>query len=110
MPFCDLLKSGPYEGDKKLGYNNRSPIFNRMTLDEYRRKRSFKKTPEPAPQAPPEQQRTEAQTASVFIQPHHGRRPHYELRLAACRVLTTWAAPKGANPNAGRKQLVVLGG
>src|SRR5260370_13630806 len=96
MPFCDLLKSGPYEGDKKLGYNNRSPIFNCMTLDEYRRKRSFKKTPEPAPEAPLEQKRAEAQTASFFIHRHHARRLHYDLRLETAGVLNSCAVPSCA--------------
>src|SRR5260370_29258348 len=106
MPFCDLLKSGPYEGDKKLGYNNRSPIFNRMTLDEYRRKRSFKKTPEPAPEPPPEQKRVEPQTARFFIKRHHERRQHYDLRLTSGGDLKSLTGSKSPTPNLADKHLV----
>src|SRR5438874_1486329 len=79
-----------------------------MTLDEYRRKRSFKKTPEPAPEAPLEQKRAEAQTASFFIQRHHARRLHYDLRLEAGGVLKSWAVPKGPTLDPGEKRLAVL--
>src|SRR6266849_2256075 len=79
-----------------------------MTLDEYRRKRSFKKTPEPAPEAPPEQKRSEARTASFFIQRHHARRLHYDLRLEAAGVLKSWAVPKGPTLDPGEKRLAVL--
>ena len=91
-----------------------------MPLDEYRRKRDFAKTPEPAPAAPepapavpepapaapapptPEPARaatlpaTIAGQASRFVvQRHRATRLHYDFRLEIGGVLVSWAVPKG---------------
>ena len=60
-----------------------------MSLTEYRRKRVFKNTPEPAPSAPVEpppapQQVQPAQQdrgGRFYVQRHQARRLHYDLRL-----------------------------
>ncbi|HZR29773.1 MAG TPA: DNA ligase D [Terriglobales bacterium] len=83
-----------------------------MSLDEYRRKRSFKKTPEPPPGSPksPSAEKPEAtaQPARFYIQRHHARRLHYDLRLEAAGVLKSWAVPKGPTLDPGEKRLAVL--
>src|SRR5215471_13625374 len=79
-----------------------------MTLDEYRRKRSFKKTPEPPPETESSPKPAESQTARFFIQRHHARRLHYDLRLEAGGALKSWAVPKGPTLDPDEKRLAVL--
>ncbi len=63
-----------------------------MSLTEYSRKRSFDKTPEPAPQSP----RGSAPGGNFFcVQRHDATRLHYDLRLEVEGTLKSWAVPKG---------------
>src|SRR3954462_6565462 len=75
-----------------------------MALTEYKRKRDFKKTEEPAGKPIPKK----VKGASRFvIQKHAARRLHYDFRLQMEGVLKSWALPKGLPWTRGEKHLAV---
>jgi bifunctional non-homologous end joining protein LigD len=75
-----------------------------MALTEYKRKRDFKKTTEPAGKPLPKK----VKGASHFvIQKHAARRLHYDFRLEMEGVLKSWALPKGLPWKRGDKHLAV---
>jgi bifunctional non-homologous end joining protein LigD len=63
-----------------------------MTLKEYRKKRDFGVTPEPAGEAP---SRPQAQEMIFVVQKHQARNLHYDFRLEWNGALLSWAVPKG---------------
>ncbi len=61
------------------------------SIEEYREKRDFGRTPEPAPVPDPARR-----GPPVFVvHRHDARRLHYDLRLEMEGVLRSWAVPKG---------------
>src|SRR5437660_4421729 len=75
-----------------------------MGLTEYKRKRNFQKTAEPAGKPLPKS----VKGASRFvIQKHDASRLHYDFRLEMDGVLKSWAVPKGLPWGQGEKHLAV---
>ncbi len=72
-----------------------------MSLEAYREKRDFEKTPEPRGDARSESGR------SYLIQKHAASRLHYDFRLEHNGVLLSWAVPKGPSLNPGEPHLAV---
>lgn len=77
------------------------------SLKEYRQKRNFTQTPEPA---------SSGETVPVFpsgvqgrfvVQEHHARRLHWDFRLEADGVLKSWVLPKGLPREKGERRLAI---
>jgi bifunctional non-homologous end joining protein LigD len=73
-----------------------------MGLEEYRRKRKFDKTPEPAGEV------KKKRGNSFVIQKHRATRLHYDFRIEMEGILRSWAIPKGPSLNPSEKRLAML--
>ncbi len=72
-----------------------------MGLEEYKRKRKFDNTPEPAGAV------KEGRGNGFVIQKHHATRLHYDFRLEMGGVLRSWAIPRGPSFNPAEKRLAM---
>lgn len=65
-----------------------------MALEEYKRKRDFRKTPEPSGDEPARKKKGRDELF-FCVQKHLASHLHYDLRLEWNGVLLSWAVPKG---------------
>lgn len=79
-------------------------------LSEYKRKRSFKDTPEPSgsTSARSKSKRAKDKDLTFVIQKHAARRLHYDFRLEIDGVLVSFAVPKGPSEDPTEKRLAVM--
>ena len=74
-----------------------------MSLEQYRRKRDPKETPEPFAGG-----RSRRKKGPIFVvQRHDARRLHYDFRLERDGALASWAVPKGVPLEPGQQHLAV---
>jgi bifunctional non-homologous end joining protein LigD len=89
------------EGAPPLGEDSRMTAAEGQ-LSEYRRKRDFGATPEPAPA---EAVADAAGPLRFMVHKHAATRLHYDLRLELDGVLKSWAIPKGPSCDPAQKRL-----
>ena len=73
------------------------------SLEKYRAKRTFSRTPEP----PPEVIGARRGPLLFVVQKHAAGRLHYDFRLELDGVLKSWAVPKGPSLVIGEKRLAI---
>ena len=72
-----------------------------MSLREYKRKRNFRRTPEPEPKV------AKGAGLSYVIQKHAASHLHYDFRLGMHGVLKSWSVPKGPPFKEGERRLAM---
>jgi len=75
----------------------------KSSLDTYRGKRDFERTPEPRPK----KGKAKATGDGFVVQKHAARRLHFDLRLEFEGTLKSWAITRGPSLVAGEKRLAI---
>jgi bifunctional non-homologous end joining protein LigD len=75
-----------------------------MPLEEYQRKRNFRKTSEPAGG---QVAAASSRGGRFVVQRHRATRLHYDFRLEIDGVLVSWAVPKGPTLDASARRMAV---
>jgi DNA ligase D-like protein (predicted 3'-phosphoesterase) len=73
-----------------------------MSLEKYRTKRKFEKSPEPKGL-----KKSKSKARIFVVQEHHAQNLHWDLRLAMSGVLKSWAVPKKPPLKPSAKRLAV---
>jgi len=90
------LTSCRLEDQKKMSSKN--------SLEDYEKKRDFKKTNEPKP----EHDDSGTNENHFVVQEHHAQALHFDFRLEYNGVLKSWAIPKGPSLNPRDKRLAMM--
>ncbi len=78
-----------------------------MALDEYARKRDFKKSPEPVGDQDRTKKTRKGKPLFFCVQKHLASHLHYDFRLEHEGVLLSWAVPKGPSLDPAVKRLAM---
>jgi bifunctional non-homologous end joining protein LigD len=78
-----------------------------MALEDYRRKRDFTKSPEPAGADTQARRAPKGKPLFFCVQKHLASHLHYDLRLEHNGILLSWAVPKGPSLDPSTKRLAM---